>query len=347
MQDWLEFLHAQGATLEDGTVANFGDPTAERLATRDGDVLMDLSQYAVVKVSGDDRIAFLHGQFTNDLNALDPDHWQPHAYCTAKGRALALLQVVAGTGDQLLLVVERSLRDGLISRLNMFRLRAKVSLEASDDFLCLGLSGPGTEAALTAAGLPAPDADQSVARHGATLLLHQQGPSPRFLVIASASDAQALWHQLAQHARPVGSTCWTWLNVVSGQPRVTADTAESFVPQMLNLDLLGAINFKKGCYPGQEIVARTHYLGKLKSRMVRAWTDAPEAPRPGMPLYATGFGDQAAGHVVDAAAAPDGGWDLLAVVRLEVLGEEPLTLGAPGGAVLVQRELPYPLEQTG
>jgi len=347
MNNWFDFLRTQGAVTTEDSVDSFGDPDAERTAARDSDVLMSLSQYAVIKVAGDDRIDFLHGQFTNDLKALDAEHWQLHAYCNAKGRALALLQIVAGASDELMLVTEHDLCDGLVNRLNMYRLRAKVCVETMHEYICLGLSGPGVEAALTAAGLPVPGTRHGAARNGATLVLRHSGLSPRFLVLTPEGTASTLWGKLAQLAKPVGKDRWDWLNIVSGLPRVTAATAESFVPQMLNLDLLGAINFKKGCYPGQEIVARTHYLGKLKSRMVRAWVDPSELPQPGMPVYAVGTSDQANGHVVDAARSPDGGWDLLAVIRLEALGKVELSLAAPDGATLVQKELPYPLQQTG
>ncbi|MEO6696435.1 MAG: folate-binding protein, partial [Gammaproteobacteria bacterium] len=109
-------------------------------------------------------------------------------------------------------------------------------------------------------------------------------------------------------------------------------TQDTFVPQMVNLDLLGGISFTKGCYPGQEIVARTHHLGSIKRRMVYAWTDAPNPPLPGDTLYTPGS-DQAVGQVVDAQPSPKAGFELLAVVQISH-GKDPLHLQSPTGALL-------------
>jgi folate-binding protein YgfZ len=120
---------------------------------------------------------------------------------------------------------------------------------------------------------------------------------------------------------------WSWLDIMAGLPTVLPETSEAFVPQMANLEILGGVNFKKGCYPGQEIVARMQYLGRLKQRMFRAHVDSPQRPMPGLDVHCPEFGEQSAGAVVDAQPSPRGGYDLLAVIQISCARSEELRLG--------------------
>jgi hypothetical protein len=177
---------------------------------------------------------------------------------------------------------------------------------------------------------------------GGVTVLRLRGPHPRFEIIGPYTDIQGLWSELA--LTPVGASAWAWLDIMAGVPTVLPATVEAFVPQMTNLELIGGVNFKKGCYPGQEIVARTHYLGRLKQRMYRAHVDSPQAPKAGDPIYAPNFGEQAAGTVVDAQPAPGGGFDLLAVVQIASADAGVLSLQAPNGPPLALHTLPYSLQ---
>ena len=132
---------------------------------------------------------------------------------------------------------------------------------------------------------------------------------------------------------------WRWHGIRAGVPMIGAATQDLFVPQTTNWDLLGGVNFHKGCYPGQEIIARTQYLGRLKERMYPFHVDGA-SPTPGTKVYGTVFGDQACGTVVDAAPAPDAGSDLLAVLQMSALDGQ-LHLGTPDGPTLVPLPLPY------
>jgi folate-binding protein YgfZ len=147
---------------------------------------------------------------------------------------------------------------------------------------------------------------------------------------------------LARHARHGEGNAWRWHGIAAGVPLVTAATTDQFVAQALNWDALGGLDFRKGCYPGQEIVARTRYLGRLKERLFLFHVDAP-APAAGSRLYSPAFGEQACGTVVNAATAPDGGADLLAVVQLAAAESPGVALGAPDGPAPVPRPLPYAL----
>ena len=156
-----------------------------------------------------------------------------------------------------------------------------------------------------------------------------------------AEKAPEIWDRLVPTLKPVGTPCWEWLDISRGLPWVTGPTQEAFVPQMANLELLGAINFKKGCYPGQEIVARAQYRGEVKRRLRLARVRSDTAPVPGQDLFSDDQAKQSAGTVVNAAPAPEGGFDLLAVVQLEAAASSTVRLGSPIGPVLHFRALPY------
>jgi hypothetical protein len=162
----------------------------------------------------------------------------------------------------------------------------------------------------------------------------------RFVLFAEPSRAAALWDRLAARATPAGSDAWEWSLVQAGIPTIVARTQEEFVPQMANFELVGGVSFRKGCYPGQEIVARMQYRGGLKKRMARVHLEDATRPQAGDPVYAASFGEQAAGMVVSAAPAPDGGYDALVVAQIESLERDELRLGSPGGARLEVRERP-------
>ena len=144
--------------------------------------------------------------------------------------------------------------------------------------------------------------------------------------------------------RPVGAPCWEWLDIRSGLPWITAPTQEQLVPQMANLELVGGVSFQKGCYPGQEIVARTHYRGKLKRRMYLASVASGRAPAPGDNLFSDDLPGQASGLVVNAQRSPEGGYDVLAVTQIDSRASSSVRLKTPDGPVLRFLELPYAVE---
>jgi folate-binding protein YgfZ len=179
------------------------------------------------------------------------------------------------------------------------------------------------------------------------LVYRVPGPRARLVVLGPSARAQAWWRELRAVAAPAGSDRWRWLDIVSGVPQVFAGTAEEFVPQTMNLDLLEGISFKKGCYTGQEIVARMHYLGRLKQRMVLLHAPSEECAKPGDRVFAAGAGGQPVGTVADGQTGAGGGCDLLAVVQLAALAAGTLHLHGPAGPALEIRELPYPLPPGG
>jgi folate-binding protein YgfZ len=338
--EWLAFLGSRGANVADGgVVRDFGDPARERAAAAGGSIVADLSNYGLLAAAGADARAFLHGQLSCDVEGLADDAAVYGVYCTAKGRVLAnvLLWTEAGTFFMLL---PRSLAAGIRNRLQMFVLRSRVTLDdRSGSLAVLGTAGPAAAGAVAALVGASPTAPLKTARSGDTTAIAVDGG--RVVLAAPVAQAPAIWDRLAGRLTPVGAPCWEWLEIASGVPWITAGTQDQFVPQMANLELVGGVNFRKGCYPGQEIVARTQYLGKPKRRLFLAHVDAEVSPAPGASLVADG--DQPAGMVVNAAPAPDGGIDLLAVVQTASAEAATVRLGSSTGPALRFRPLPYPV----
>jgi folate-binding protein YgfZ len=343
-QDWQHFLAAQGAQIQDGVVQHFGAAAAERTATRDNTVLCDLSQFGVLKVSGAEAQGFLHNLFSSDVNALTPQHALPSSFNTAKGRTLATF-LIWRTGADYFLQLPLELTATIRKKLSMYVLRAKVKIEdASDGIVCLGLSGANIAAFLQREFPALPQNPLDVVHYDDSGLIRLG--SDRFQLNTTPQQASAIWQRLSTDARPVGSPCWDWLNIRAGIPVILPQTQEEFVPQMANLDLIGAVNFKKGCYPGQEIVARMQYLGKTKRRMYLAHVDSDVAPQAGDELFSAEMEGQPCGMVVNAQAAPDGGFDLLAVVQIASQETQTVHCKSLQGAALKFLPLPYALPQS-
>jgi folate-binding protein YgfZ len=165
----------------------------------------------------------------------------------------------------------------------------------------------------------------------------------KFVLSIAPGRAAAVWQALRQSATPAGAPVWDWLRLNAGIPMIVAATQEQFVPQMVNLEVIGGVSFQKGCYTGQEIVARSQYLGKLKRRMFLAHVDAEAAP--GDHLYSDDIAGQATGTVVNAAPAPSGGYDVLAVAQVESAHTRTLHLKTADGAALNLKPLPYALPE--
>jgi hypothetical protein len=340
MSIWTDFLAARGAVFELQAVTSFGDPDGELTAARDRAVVCDLAPLGVLRVAGTDAADFLQGQLTSDVLSLAPGASQLAAWCSPKGRMLAnfLVRRVDGVAFDLMLPV--TLLDAVLKRLALFVLRSKVTIsDASGVSVRVGVGGPDASVAIRSVLGDAPALPRSLTTpDGAVVAL----PGGRYVVYAEPRQAGLLWDRLTGAARPAGFPVWQWLTIQAGVVVITPPTADQFVPQMANWDALDGVSFQKGCYTGQEVVARTQYLGRLKQRLVLAHVDGT-VPAPGDRLYSPAFDDQACGDVVNAAGAPGGGADLLAVLQLAARDNGPVRLGALGGRELALLPLPYPL----
>jgi folate-binding protein YgfZ len=236
--------------------------------------------------------------------------------------------LVFRVGSAYQLQLSADLLPAIQKRLQMFVLRSQVIVsDQSGACAGIGLAGPQVPTVLQSAGLPMPATPLQSASFGAGTVIRLD--DKRFEIVVSRDATPALWQELQSHARAVGTPAWQWLEIQAGVPLISERTREEFVPQMANFEKLGAVSFHKGCYPGQEIVARTQYLGKVKRHLYRAHTATPIAA--GDAIYSPANPQHPCGMVVNAAAAPNGGYDCLAIVQENFVAAADLELTAPGG----------------
>jgi hypothetical protein len=341
MSEWHEYLSTRGARLLEGAVEDFGDGEGERRLAAGGDVVAPLTHLGAVAVSGPDAAALLQGQQTNDVREVSEQRSQIAGICSNKGRLIATYRVVR-RDDAYLLVLPRVQATPVIHRLRLFVLRSKTALrDASDEVAILGLQGAHVAAHARQALGALPDTVDAALTVDHHTLVRLPGPAPRYLALTRPDSAPALWETLTAGGQPVGRSAWELTEILSGVPTVLPATADAFVPQMVNYDAIGGLSFTKGCYTGQEVVARTQYLGRLKRRLYRAQVQSPQPPDPGQEIYSPRDAlGQSVGKVVSAEPAPGGGYELLAVVQIEAAGG-PLHLGRADGPTLALRDLPY------
>jgi folate-binding protein YgfZ len=342
--EWRAYLVQAGAIFEDDHVLHYGNPEAERRSTANGDVIADLSHLAILRAEGADAQSFLQGQLSNDVRLVSEAHAQLSAYCNAKGRMFAIFLIFLRPDGAYHLQLPTALAEPTLKRLRMYILRARVKLDFMDSrFGRIGLSGPNAEALLkNTLGCVPENAYDSITSDDVTVV-RLPGPHVRFALHAPLTRLMPLWQTLSAKAIPVGAGPWSWLDIKAGIPVILPGTVEEFVPQMANLELVGGVSFTKGCYPGQEIVARMHYLGRLKQRMFRVHLDSAPPPQPGTPVYAPDLPGQSTGSVLDAQPAPEGGYDLLVVVHLSSQAAGELHLASHDGPRMALSDLPYSL----
>jgi folate-binding protein YgfZ len=357
MSNWTEYLASDwtkpGARfhIDEATqVEDFGRTlTASDLAAG---FVAPVTDLGLIAVAGEDAARFLHSQLTNDVEHLGTGEARLAGFCTPKGRLQATFLMWRSSETEregtVWLQLPRTIQAPLQKRLSMFVMRAKAKLrDATEEeavAAVIGVGGARGAAALRAQGLALPDAPNALVsgERGTVIRLADALDAPRFLWITSAQAAAAALPALAAQLALGGNAAWQLAAIHAGVPQVTAATQEQFVPQMINLELLGGVNFKKGCYPGQEIVARSQYLGKLKRRTSLASVDNAAA-RAGDEVFSTADPEQPCGMVVNAAPNGAGGADLLVETKLAALDEE-VRLGSAAGAPLRFLALPYPLD---
>ncbi|MFN3396935.1 MAG: YgfZ/GcvT domain-containing protein [Sulfurimicrobium sp.] len=339
---WQDFLRAGGAQFDNGLLAHFGNPQQEIAASGSGTILTDLSHFGVIQFSGEDSETFLQGQLSCDVRQALLNHAQFGSYCTPKGRMLATF-LLWRDADGFQMQLPASLREAIQKRLSMYVLRSRVKVsDASAATVRIGVAGPGAAAAVAELGGAVPEEEYAVAQVGPANVIRL--PGQRFELVLPPEEAPGAWQALSKHCTPAGSGRWEWLDIQAGIPTVTTGTQEQFVPQMANLELIGGVSFTKGCYPGQEIVARSQYLGKVKRRMYRVHLQSDAAPQPGDALFGQGPAEQSAGTIVNAQPSPQGGYDALAVILSTSLESGAVAWKTPDGPVLQLLSLPYSVE---
>lgn len=329
LQQWQQFLQESAQHKPLLTIADISE---------NDNVICDLSHLGLLEIDGTDAFAFLQGQVTNDVKQLNGAVAHYSGYCNPKGRLLALFLAFAHR-DHLHLQMPRTLIEPIAKRLRMYVMRSKVNIkDVSESIIKIGLQGPDAAALLNTLFGSVPQNTFDLVTHENGALIKLPGEIARFEIFTDIENAKSIWQTLSSQTKTVAADYWEWLEIQSGIPEVYPTTQEAFVPQMLNLDLLGGINFKKGCYTGQEIVARTHYLGTVKRRTQLAHIDASAQPEAGDDVINSN--QEIVGKLVRCAAAPKGGYDLLVEARLESVETEQLVVGSQPLSI---RQLPYKL----
>jgi len=339
---WHEFLNSMGAEFNNDELVHFGNPERERRASDNGLVLADLSHINLIKANGADTSSFLQGQLTNNIDEVTESRSQLSGYCNQKGRLLANFRIFKRE-DDLYLCTPEELYEETFKRLRMYVMRSDVDFtNCSADEVSLGFSGPSADIELEKHFSAVPVNVDDVTQQQDISIIKLAGDQPRFQISGSIEQMIDTWQKLDVNAAPVGKEVWNLLEIRAGIPNIYQQTVEAFVPQMVNLELINGVSFKKGCYTGQEIVARMHYLGKLKRRMYRIHIDTNETIEPGTPLFSPDTtSGQGTGNIVIAAPSSDQGTEALAVIQISESEKTDLKLSDAQGASIQVLEIPY------
>lgn len=277
--------------------------------------IVDLSHEGLIKVSGADAVTFLQGQLSTDIEKLTADTSQLSSWSNAKGRVVTIVRLFR-RDEAIYMALPASLLSSVKKRLSMYVLRSKVVLDDAGSTLTrLGLVGSDASRLLKEAAISVPNGTNGLQATGDIQVIRLHGEAPRYALYGPVDALAALRRKLeAAGAEAIGEDAWPLAKILVGEPTVYPETTEHFVAQMLGLDQLGAIDFKKGCYIGQEVIARAHYRGAVKRRMARGTVTGTGRPAPGTELRISGQGDPVA-EVVDAQRDAAGVWQMLLVVQ--------------------------------
>lgn len=344
MSNWTDFLIQQGARF-DTSVSRVQAFDASAQETARTNFVVPLTQLGLIAASGAEAAQFLHNQLTNDVEHLGNDAVRIAGYCSPKGRLLADL-LMWKDKDDIMLQLPREIQAGVQKRLQMYILRMKAKLtDVSGERAMIGLAGRAAASVLMPwfPTLPVAIYDKVESEAGILIRHPNAFETPRYQWITTNDIAITAWPKLTEVLQPSGADAWELAEIDSGVPHITAATQEQFVPQMINFELIGGVNFKKGCYPGQEIVARSQYLGKLKRRMLRASVPST-AVAPGTEIFSSKDSTQPCGMVVNAARTGVDEADCLVEIKLAA-AETDIRLGSADGPLLAFKTLPYPLAE--
>ncbi|MCK5896155.1 MAG: folate-binding protein YgfZ [Cocleimonas sp.] len=316
-QNWKEFLISNGAEFSSDELISFGNPSRERSIPPQGSVLSDLSDRGIIEVQGKDATIFLQSQFTNDILRVTETTHQLSAWCNPKGRVIATFRIFK-RGDNYSLTVSADLVELIIKKLRRFVMMSDVTIEdISTNLVHFGYAGEQAEQDLKRllGENNVPTAPHQTLQYNTLSILRLPGTVPRFEVFGKLEDAKSLWERCNVRAAPVSSSGWDYLNIAAGLPIVCAASSTAWIPQMLNLQVIDGVDFQKGCYPGQEIVARLKYLGKNKRRMYRIEINSNDLPEIGQEIYAEGERVYA-GKILTTVINPVGKVEALAILKI-------------------------------
>lgn len=305
-------------------------------------LLCELSHLSIIEVTGADAASFLQRQLINDVEGLTVNGIQLNGYCDAKGRLIALFYLVK-LSDRYLMITSQDIAEAFAKQLALYVLMAKVEITPSSTLHCIGHAKQGKAKPPSVLGKTT---EGRVSTQADGLLVAHLGDSgARHLIIGAAEPLASLWGTLAKDSLPCHRSVWQLLDIRLGIPSLTSKTVGAFVPQMMNLDLIDGLSFTKGCYPGQEVVARMHHLGKLKRRMYRLQIRCEEQPLPGDGIYsAESDSNESVGKIVNTVATGKNRFDTLAVMLIKHSEESDLYLDDGNETTIEILDLPYAVQ---
>jgi len=305
----------------------------------DKPTLVNLSHLVCYQVDGEDATTFLQGQFSNDINAVTSSNGQISSYCTPKGRMLAIFYICK-RDDSYLLLTSKDIAEEVMKRLQMYIMRSKVTIKLMDNALLIGVCNDSQAKILDALQLAPTETHYQVSSNDSYMCMNIPSVNTRYLIIGNQSTAEQLQQLNPADVYVYSESYWQWLDIIAGLPNITSNVQEAFVPQMANMELIDGVSFSKGCYPGQEIVARLHYLGNANRRMFRIKVEQDEPINIGDDIYTQGS-DQPIGKFMSVITEADKKYSGLAVLRIEAVKQNQLAIGSPSGNSAQIMPLPY------
>ncbi|HEN3565132.1 TPA: tRNA-modifying protein YgfZ [Yersinia enterocolitica] len=307
--------------------------------------LISLDDWALVTLTGADRVKYLQGQVTADIDALPADQHVLCAHCDAKGKMWSNLRLFH-RGEGLAFIERRSVLDNQLSELKKYAVFSKVVIAAQPDAVLLGVAGTRAKAALAEVFAELPNAEHPVVQQGDSTLLYFSLPAERFLLVTDTEQVQQLVEKLADRAQFNNSKQWLALDIEAGFPIIDTDSSAQFIPQATNIQALNGISFSKGCYTGQEMVARAKYRGANKRALYWLAGHANRVPAAGEDLeWQLGENWRRTGSVLAAVALSDGAVWVQAVMNNDLAADSVLRVRDDEQSVLTIQPLPYSLAE--
>lgn len=347
---WKDFLQSEGAEFaSQHHITTFGHPEIEQHLMKDGPIVSPFVHQSIILVQGEDATSFLQGQLTNDIQLVNGQQGQIAAWCDPKGQVVALFRIFAWD-DGYLLLCHASLAEVLVKRLKMFVMRSKVQVTLSEDLVAFGYGGFFAEQAVQRY-LDLSEFNGIYSVQSATTPDYQgvkvmeiPGPYKTYILVGEVAPMQEAWQALRHDSEAVGTANWQLLDIVMGIPQITAATSGQFLAQFLNLDRLDAINFKKGCYTGQEMIAKTHYRGEAQKRLYRMHLRSETLPSPGEEIHLSDSeGGNTKAQVISAEKDVIGGILALMVISNKAIEKSNGRFKTQQGDGVFMEPLPYKL----
>jgi len=343
--EWENFLLSINANLVNNCVKDFGLSYDEEQTAYSNLVLADLNHYALIEASGDDTTEFLQGQLTNDIKLASDNMSQLSAYCNPKGRILASFRIFKRQ-NHYFLQLHADIMEATLKRLRMFVMRSNVDLiDRSNELVRIGIAGINATKILSPLFKTLPQNTDESSTENEISLIKLAGTLPRYEAHGTYEKIKELWLKLHNDAVAIGENSWNLLTIRAGIPEIVTETVEAFVPQMVNLQAINGLSFTKGCYPGQEVVARMHYLGKLKRRLFIGHATTDTLPNSGESIMTSDDTEQKAGQIVSASWSNNEKVEFLAVLQIEKAAENELHIKSSTGPTIQITDLPYSIEK--